>query len=105
MLNIVLTEDIKSVLVDKNSVKKAEKEAKADQKLVSGAEAQAKVVMFSAEQWIKAGEFAKKKLMLGPIEESAIAIASKIPVKIPNSFQAQKLLELLEKLENEGFKM
>lgn len=105
MLNIVLSEDIKSVLVDKNSVKKAEKEAKADQKLVAGAEAQAKVVMFSAEQWIRAGEFAKKKLMLGPIEESAIAIASKIPVKIPNSFQAQKLLELLEKLENEGFKM
>lgn len=100
-----LPSNVSIALIDKTTVKKEEKEAKADQKLISGAEAQAKVVSFSAEQWVRAKSFAKDKMLMGPIEETAIEIACRIPSKIPNSFQSEKLLELLIKLENEGFKM
>ncbi len=100
-----LPDDISKALIDKASEKKEEQKAKSDQKLISGAEAQTKVVSYTAEQWTKASRFAKEKLLIGPVEETALAIACKIPMKIPNSFQAEKLVELLSKLENEGFKM
>lgn len=97
--------DISKVLIDKASEKKEEKRAKSDQKIISGAEAQTKVVAYTAEQWVKASNFAKEKMLIGPVEESALAIACKIPTKIPNPFQSEKLVELLVKLENEGYKM
>lgn len=104
-INYKLSSDLLAVLIDKVSDKKEEKRAKADQKLISGAEAQAKVIQYTAEQWMVASKFAKERMLIGPIEESALAIACRIPVKIPNSLQAEKLVELLVKMENEGFKM
>lgn len=100
-----LPESIKVLLIDKKSARKEEQQAKADQKIISGVEAQTKVLQYSAEQWELISKVAKEKGLIGPVEEVALAIACKIPSKIPNSFQAGRLLELLSKLESEGFKL
>lgn len=100
-----LPEDVSVILIDKKSARKEEQQAKADQKIASGVEAQTKVLQYSAEQWKIIAKAAKEKGFAGPVEETALALACRIPNKIPNSFQAERLLELLEKLENEGFKL
>ena len=100
-----LPAQIESLLIDKKSAKKEEQQARADQKIVSGVEAQTKVLQYTAEQWKTVSKVAMEKGIIGPIEEDALALACKIPARIPNSFQAGKLLELLAKLESEGFKI
>lgn len=104
-IEYVLPDNLRTVLIDKASERKAEREATSDQKVVSGIESQARVIQYTAEQWDRAMRFAKEKMLIGPLEESALAIACRIPAKIPNPLQAEKLVELLDKLEAEGFKM
>ena len=100
-----LPTQIKTLLIDKHSAKKEEQQAKADQKVISGIEAQTKVVQYSAEQWKAVAKVAKEKGFVGPVEEEALKAACKIPNRIPNPFQSGKLLELLINLEGEGFKL
>ena len=86
-------------------MKAAEKEAKKDQKLISGAEAQAKVLEYSAEQWRSLQTFCMQKKIISPEELSAIKIACQLPMKLPNPYQSQRLLGLLERAQTEGFNM
>ncbi|SEW38297.1 AIPR protein [Ruminococcaceae bacterium KH2T8] len=97
-----LPDSLNVLLIDKKSARKEEQQATADQKIASGVEAQAKVLKYSADQWKEITKVAREKGFVGPIEEDALATACKIPVRIPNSFQAAKLLDLLAKLESEG---
>lgn len=101
-LTIQLPNSIGSALISKAAAKVAEREAKADQKIISGAEAQMKVVQLSAEQWIQIEKFAKGRKLASYEEESALKIAIKLPVKIPNPYQSQKLLDLLKRVQSEG---
>lgn len=102
-LDIDLPKSIESVLINKTAVKMAEKEARADQKIVSGVEVQTKVLQYSAEQWKSVLSFVKSRNMVTPGEETALALASKLPEKLPNSYQCQQLLTVLDRAQSEGF--
>ena len=104
-IEVVLPPEFESVLISKAEAKAAEREAKSDQKLISGAEAQAKVIGYSAGQWTALYSFCAQKKMMSPDELTAIKIACQLPAKLPNSYQSQRLLTLLERAESEGFKM
>lgn len=41
--------------------------------------------------------------MVTPTDVSALAIACKMPAKIPNTYQCKRLLALLRKASEEGF--
>ena len=97
--------EFESVLISKAEAKAAEREAKSDQKLISGAEAQAKVIEYTAGQWKALYSFCVQKKMMSPDELTAIKIACQLPAKLPNPYQSQRLLTLLERAESEGFKM
>lgn len=103
-INFKLPASFTSVLIGKAEMKAAEKEAKKDQKMLSGAEAQAKVLQYDAAQWRKLSDFAAKKKMLSPDESTAIKYACQIPAKLPSPYQSQRLLALLERAMSEGFK-
>ncbi len=103
-LPITLKENISSVLVNKEEAKSFEREAKKDQKVVSGIEAQTKVVEVGTESWNKLFLFVETKRIAGPDEMSALRVACQIPSKLPNSYQSQQLLALMEKAVFEGFK-
>ncbi|WP_319403019.1 AIPR family protein [uncultured Anaeromusa sp.] len=102
-LNISLPQSIESVLINKSAVKVAEKEARADQKVVSGLEMQRKVLEYSAEQWAAVMNFVKSRSLVTPGEETALKVASKLPGKLPNSYQCQQLLGVLDRAKSEGF--
>ena len=103
-IDIRLPASFTSVLISKAEKKTAESEAKQDQRIISGAEAQTSVLAYNAEQWRKLSEFAAQKKMLSPDEMTALRYACQIPNKIPSPYQSQRLLGLLERVFAEGFK-
>lgn len=102
-INIGLPKSIESIMIEKSAAKVAEREAKYDQKIVSGAETQMKVLQYSAEQWQSVMSFAQSRHLISPEEKKALSIAVKIPSKLPNSYQSQRLLVVLERVQSEGF--
>ena len=63
------------------------------------------VLLYSSNDWKRLSEFAVNKHLVSPIDVSALAVACKIPAKIPNAFQSKRLLDLLERAIDEGFKI
>lgn len=104
-IGITLPESFTKTLIDKSQVKAEQKDAKMDQKIISGAEAQAKILEYTADQWQNLSGFAKQKRMLTPDLITALRYASQIPKELPSAYQSQKLLILLERALSEGFKL
>lgn len=103
-IDINLPASFTSVLIGKTEMRAAERDAKQDQKIISGAEAQASVLEHNAAEWRKLSEFTAHKKMLTPDEITALKYACQIPSKIPSPYQSQRLLMLLERALSEGFK-
>lgn len=103
--NILLNPEIEKVLVDKIEIKLAEKDARKDQRIISGIEAQTKVVEYGSENWKNVMEFAITRKLVTTDLIGALKLAIQIPIKLPNPYQSQKLLELLDKVNSEGYKI
>jgi AIPR protein. len=101
-LNIELPQNFKTVLIDKTAVKDAEREAKNYQKIVAGLEAQTKVLQYDESQWKAVQSFVQSKNLISPEEDTALKIACRIPEKLPNTYQCQRLLNVLDRALSEG---
>ncbi|MGO4734285.1 AIPR family protein [Paenibacillus sp. 2KB_22] len=103
-LNIVLDAELESVLIASGDEKTEVRRARKDQKIVSGIEAQTRVVNYGADYWKKMHLFILEKQIPYHTEADALKIACNMPVKLPNSIHSQKLLSLLERVIVEGWK-
>lgn len=104
-LEYTLPRTIESYLITCNEAKTAEKHAKKEQRIVNDINAQVEVVKYSSEDWKRLSEFAVNNHLVSSADIAALSIACKIPSKIPNFVQSKKLLELLYKAVQEGFKI
>lgn len=104
-MNYSLPRDIENYLMTLDEVKTAEKFAKKEQRITNDINAQVEVVKYSADDWKKISEFAVNNHLVSTADVAALSIACKIPSKIPNSVQSKKLLDLLERAIQEGFKI
>ena len=104
-LEYTLPRTIESYLITCNEAKIAEKHAKKEQRIVNDINAQVEVVKYSSEDWKRLSDFAVNNHLVSSADIAALSIACKIPSKIPNSVQSKKLLELLDKAVQEGFKI
>ncbi|MDG0810606.1 AIPR family protein [Cohnella rhizosphaerae] len=103
-LDITLDAEIESVLIDTSDAKTEARRARKDQKLISGIEAQAKVVNYGSEYWRRVQSFVAEKKIPYHTEAESLKIACNMPAKLPNSVHSQKLLSLLKKAVSEGWK-
>ena len=100
-----LAQNFDLVLVSKNDVKSAEKDAKQDQKLISDVEAQTKVLELGSDYWAKVNDFViTKTIAFSPDQMKAMKYALKIPDQFPSAYQSIQLLALLEEAKANGFK-
>ena len=90
-------------LITIDQEKDAQKAAKKEQKVVNELNAQIEVMKYTSDQWKSLSEFAVKNHLVTPTDVSALAIACKIPEKLPNTYQSKRLLALLKKAIEEGF--
>lgn len=103
ILEYTLPESLTGYLITIEESKKADKDAKKEQRVVNDINSQVEVVKYSADIWEKIAEFATANHLAAPSDITALSIASKLPEKIPNVVQSKRLLELLEKVKEEGF--
>ena len=102
-IHIDIPEDIENCLITIDEQKAAQKSAKKAQKVVNEIQAQTTVVNYPVEMWMRLSEFVVRNHMVTPTDVSALAIACKMPAKIPNTYQCKRLLALLRKASEEGF--
>ena len=102
-IHIDIPEDIENCLITIDEQKVAQKSAKKEQKVVNEIQAQTTVVNYPVEMWMRLSEFVVRNHMVTPTDVSALAIACKMPAKIPNTYQCKRLLALLRKASEEGF--
>lgn len=102
--DISLNENIKKALSAKEEIKSAEKDARSDQKVASDLEAQEKVINAGMLFWQQVNDFSMRKKLHSPESIKAMRYALQMPNTVVSPYQSQKLLELLERAESEGFK-
>lgn len=82
--------------------KESDKEAKKDQKMLNGIEAQTAAVNAGGETWRKVREWALGRGLLSPTEASILEVCAAIPSTIPSEKQSVRALETLKRLKTEG---
>lgn len=100
-----LSYDIETCLIGRDELKVAEREAKYDQRIDSETEVMTKIIEISQTQWQNALSFATGRRMITPDEHIAMRIACQIPRKMPTPVQCKRLIAVLERLVEEGFKL
>ena len=104
-LEYLLPKAMEDYLITQDEVKVVEKYAKKEQQMTNSINAQVEVVKYSADDWKRLSEFVVNNHFASSADIVALSIACKIPLKIPNSVQSKKLLDLLDKAVEEGFKI
>lgn len=105
-MTFTLPQSLESCLITVDEEKAAQRSARKSQKETNDINAQVEVVKFPASTWMSLSQFVVMKHLVGsPSDVTALKIACKIPEKIPTSAQSKRLLELMKKAEEEGFKV
>ncbi len=97
--------DIEICLIGKEEMKIAARESKKDQRIVTDVEVMTKIIQIDPGQWSNALSFATTKRLVNPDETTALRIAAQIPAKMPTPAQCKKLVAVLDRLYEEGFKL
>lgn len=100
----LLSAKIFDYCIDKESRKEEKIAAKKDQKLTVSVNIETEVFNYGAEKWKRVFEFATTRYLASSDQVAALKVAMQIPNRIPNSYQAKKLYELLNKVMDNGFK-
>lgn len=104
-IDYILPDEIEDCLIGKDEMRTAIREAKVDRRIEKDMDAMTKVIEIQSEQWQSVMSFATSKRMVSPEELTALKIACQLPTKVPNSIQCKKLIVVLERLYEEGFKL
>lgn len=97
--------EIESCLIGKDELRNAVRDAKADMRIEKDTDVMTRIVEIQAEQWQNVMSYATSKRMVSPEELTALRIACQLPLKVPNPVQCKKLIAVLDRLYEEGFKL
>lgn len=97
--------EIESCLIGKDELRIAVRDAKADMRIEKDTDVMTRIVEIQAEQWQNVMSYATSKRMVSPEELTALKIACQLPLKVPNPVQCKKLIAVLDRLYEEGFKL
>jgi len=89
--------------VDEDDAKSEENEVTEDENLTKSVEAQTRVFELGAAFWAEAKTWGRGRRLLSPAEYNTLEICASIPSRLPTERQTEFALEILKKLEAEGF--
>ncbi|MDE7089862.1 MAG: AIPR family protein, partial [Prevotella sp.] len=103
--DILLSPEIKNVLIDKGEMKDAARDARKEQKQNNEINAQIDAVNRGGDFWKLVFDFVvEHKMGVSENQMTSLQCGMKIPQRIPNSFQSVLLLEVLELVKANGFR-
>ena len=90
-------------LISSDTKKEFDHNARKEQKVLNEIEAQIAVVNAGQVYWKDVAQWGTNNYFLSPMELDLLNLVNKLPTKIPSGRQSQKILEVLFKLQEEGF--
>ena len=102
-LHIPLQAGLAGQLVAREDDRQVKKTAASEQTVVSGIQVQMTIVNLGGPYWQQLLSWGNKNLFLAPDEQSFVSVACNIPRKLPSEKQSARLLQIKERMEDEGF--
>ncbi len=102
-LDIRWPEAFKQGLISVEEERISAKAARRDQRVLNQIEAQIAVVNAGSKFWSDTLSWGKARRLLSPMETSILSTAAQVPHRIPTNKQSSKAVEILERLNSEGF--
>ncbi len=90
-------------LVTQEIQKSTERNARKEQKILNGIEAQTLVVEAGPQYWQKVLVWGKQNNHLSPKDIGILNVAAETTRQIPSEAQSRRIIEILKRLESEGF--
>ena len=97
--------DIEDCLATQDEMQSTMRKAKRNRRIEKEVDTMTRVVEIQGMQWIDIMEFAINKRIVAPDELIALRVACQLPNKIPNLVQSKKLIALLDRVYEEGYKL
>lgn len=94
--------DLTPELIEREDEQHIKKSAAEDQLIITGIQAQTKVVELGAIYWRELQAWGRQRQLLSPEDDSFVTVAAAIPKKIPTEKQCSRLLQIKARLEEEG---
>lgn len=101
-LDIRFADAFSKQLISKSAASAAKKEARKIQKIDNGIEAQKKVFELGSEFWVNCLDWSKSHKVLSYKDHEIMAVACRVPKKIPSEKQCIYLTALLDQLAEEA---
>ncbi len=90
-------------LITQEEKKDSERTGRKEQKMLNGIEAQTALVNAGAHFWGEVLAWGNRKELLSPDESGILSTAARLPAKIPSELQAKRAVQILQRLNREGF--
>ena len=103
--DIALNEEFINELQGTDELKTKLKGAKKIQKIDDGIKSQEKVLKIGAEKWKEISIWGLDRKLYSQKDMSILQVAVEMPSKIPTEKQSKFLLKILDRMEEEGFKL
>ena len=103
MLNVDLPPMIGDELISVEEQKDEARDARRDQRQLNGIEAQIAVVNAGSEFWGDALKWGRSRELLTLTECGILEVAVRMPQRTPTEKQSTKAVEVLGKLQSEGY--
>lgn len=104
-IKYAISAEMEDCLIGQDDIRSVARDAKADRRIELEADVMKKVVEIPSDKWCTVMNFATRNKLVTPDELSALRIACQLPEKVPNPVQSKKLIVLLDRLYEEGFKL
>lgn len=101
-LEIALSDEVLSKLVDDSEVRAASREARGLQEMDNGIALQSRVLEMGGEKWGRIRRWAEERRLLSPMEASLLTVASSMPRRIPSEKQCARIWDIAKRLIEEG---
>lgn len=92
-------------LVAASDASAEDREQRDEQRVTDGLAAVAEVINLGGSYWNTVRSFARTKGLLSPEDDSALAVASQAPRRIPNDYQASRVVAVRKRCIEAGLKM
>ena len=103
MLEVDLPPTVADELISAAEQKEAARGARRDQRQLNGIEAQIAVVNAGGKFWADALGWGRTRGLLTPTESGVLEVAARIPQRTPTEKQSAKALEVLGRMQSEGY--
>jgi hypothetical protein len=104
-IQYVLSDDVQDCLITLAELRTAIRDERVGRRVEKEVDVMTKVVAIQGSDWRSIMDFAINRRIVSPDDVLALRIACRLPNKVPNQVQSKKLVAVLDRVREEGYKL